>query len=72
MYDEKDLCKYVENVLQMEAVACKDYLTNKADRCGYGKSGHVSRTSAALHLPLSDCGRRSVGLQRGGTALPLR
>ncbi len=55
MYDEKDLCKYVENVLQMEAVACKDYLTNKADRCVTGKVARQQNVGA-LHLPLSDVG----------------
>ena len=28
---------YLEQVLQLEAVACKDWLTNKVDRCVGGK-----------------------------------
>ena len=63
MYDEKDLCKYVENVLQMEAVAGKDDLTNKADRCVTGKVARQQNVGA-LHLPLSDVG--VVALDYGG------
>ena len=45
----------VSNVLQLEAVACKDWLTNKVDRC---VSGRVARQQCQgrLQLPLSDCG----------------
>ncbi len=54
-YDIKKLDEYVENVLQLEAVACKDWLTNKVDRC---VSGRVARQQCQgeLQLPLSDCG----------------
>ena len=31
-YDQTQLDEYVERVLQLEAVACKDWLTNKVDR----------------------------------------
>ncbi len=31
-YTEKDIDQYVSRVLQLEAVACKDWLTNKVDR----------------------------------------
>ncbi len=43
------------NVLALEAVACKDWLTNKVDRC---VSGRVARQQCQgeLQLPLSDCG----------------
>ena len=48
---EKDL----ENVLRLEAVACKDWLTNKVDRSVTGKVAH-QQCVGALQLPLNDCG----------------
>ena len=36
-YDAAQLDEYVERVLQLEAVACKDWLTNKVDRCVTGR-----------------------------------
>jgi phosphoribosylformylglycinamidine synthase len=33
----KKISTYLEQVLQLEAVACKDWLTNKVDRCVGGK-----------------------------------
>ncbi|MDO4211948.1 MAG: phosphoribosylformylglycinamidine synthase [Bacteroidales bacterium] len=49
------LTEHVANVLKLEAVACKDWLTNKVDRC---VSGRVARQQCQgkLQLPLSDCG----------------
>ena len=49
------LTGYVKNVLQLEAVACKDWLTNKVDR---SVTGRVARQQCQgeLQLPLSDCG----------------
>ena len=35
--DLKVLNEYIERVLQMEAVACKDWLTNKVDRSVTGR-----------------------------------
>lgn len=54
-YKESELHHYLENVLQLEAVACKDWLTNKVDRSVTGK---VSRQQCVgeLQLPLSDLG----------------
>lgn len=54
-YDSVKIHTYLENVLRLEAVACKDWLTNKVDRC---VSGRVARqqTAGALQLPLNDCG----------------
>ena len=37
VYKESELHHYLENVLQLEAVACKDWLTNKVDRSVTGK-----------------------------------
>ncbi|GAA4272152.1 phosphoribosylformylglycinamidine synthase [Aquimarina gracilis] len=54
-YDTNDLQKYLEQVLQLEAVACKDWLTNKVDRC---VGGRVAKQQCAgpLQLPLNNCG----------------
>lgn len=54
-YDEKNLKTYIENVLKLEAVACKDWLTNKVDR---SVSGRVARQQCQgeIQLPLSDLG----------------
>ena len=49
------LVSYLEQVLQLEAVACKDWLTNKVDRSVTGKIAHQQCTGA-LQLPLNDCG----------------
>ena len=37
VYDQKHIKHYIENVLQLEAVASKDWLTNKVDRCVTGR-----------------------------------
>ncbi len=54
-YDITKLDEYVENVLQLEAVACKDWLTNKVDRCVTGRVAR-QQCQGELQLPLSDCG----------------
>ena len=54
-YDQAQLQTYLERVLQMEAVACKDWLTNKVDRSVTGKIAR-QQAQGPLQLPLSDCG----------------
>ena len=54
-YDQKDLSEKVARVLQLEAVACKDWLTNKVDRSVTGKVAR-QQCQGELQLPLSDCG----------------
>ena len=49
------LLQYLERVLQLEAVACKDWLTNKVDRSVTGKIAR-QQCQGELQLPLSDCG----------------
>ena len=46
---------YLEQVLQLESVACKDWLTNKVDRCVGGKVAKQQCTGP-LQLPLNNCG----------------
>ena len=55
VYDVAHVDTYVNNVLQLEAVACKDWLTNKVDRSVTGKVAH-QQTQGELQLPLADCG----------------
>jgi len=52
---EDNLLTYIQNVLQVESVACKDWLTNKVDRSITGK---VARQQCAgeIQLPLNDLG----------------
>ena len=53
--DEEALTAHIERVLQLEAVACKDWLTNKVDRSVTGKVAR-QQTQGEIQLPLSDCG----------------
>ncbi|TAI49190.1 phosphoribosylformylglycinamidine synthase [Flagellimonas allohymeniacidonis] len=46
---------YLEQLLQLEAVACKDWLTNKVDRCVGGLVAKQQCTGP-LQLPLNNCG----------------
>ncbi|RRD75990.1 phosphoribosylformylglycinamidine synthase [Tannerella forsythia] len=64
-YKEADLHRYLENVLQLEAVACKDWLTNKVDRSVTGKIAR-QQCLGELQLPLSDLG--AVALDYRGKA----
>lgn len=64
-YKEADLHRYLENVLQLEAVACKDWLTNKVDRSVTGKIAR-QQCLGELQLPLSDLG--AVALDYRGQA----
>ena len=64
-YKEADLHRYLENVLQLEAVACKDWLTNKVDRSVTGKIAR-QQCQGELQLPLSDLG--AVALDYRGKA----
>ena len=54
-YEPSKLAGYLRDVLRLEAVACKDWLTNKVDRC---VGGRVAKQQCAgpLQLPLNNCG----------------
>ena len=54
-YDENKVSEYLENVLMLESVACKDWLTNKVDRCVTGRVAQ-QQTVGEIQLPLSNCG----------------
>ncbi|MFC6861050.1 phosphoribosylformylglycinamidine synthase [Zunongwangia atlantica] len=55
VYSSNNIQEYLKQVLQLEAVACKDWLTNKVDRC---VSGRVAKqqTAGPLQLPLNNVG----------------
>ncbi|WP_422003630.1 phosphoribosylformylglycinamidine synthase [Roseivirga pacifica] len=54
-YDIKQLQQYLNAVLQLEAVACKDWLTNKVDRCVTGRVAK-QQTAGPIQLPLNNVG----------------
>ncbi|MGM8362546.1 phosphoribosylformylglycinamidine synthase [Flavobacterium sp. ARAG 55.4] len=54
-YSASKIAEYLEQVLQLEAVACKDWLTNKVDRCVGGKVAK-QQCAGPLQLPLNNCG----------------
>lgn len=54
-YDVENLHQYVEQVLQLEAVACKDWLTNKVDRSVTGRVA-TQQTCGQIQLPLNNVG----------------
>ncbi|MFL2604828.1 MAG: phosphoribosylformylglycinamidine synthase [Flavobacteriaceae bacterium] len=54
-YSRENLLSYLNETLQLEAVACKDWLTNKVDRCVTGKVAQ-QQCVGELQLPLSNCG----------------
>ena len=54
-YSQDKINEYLNRVLQLEAVACKDWLTNKVDRSVTGKIAR-QQCQGEIQLPLSDCG----------------
>ena len=54
-YNKDKILEYITSVLQLEAVACKDWLTNKVDRCVSGRVAKQQNTGP-LHIPLNNCG----------------
>lgn len=64
-YNQELLETYIENVLKLESVACKDWLTNKVDRSVTGKIAR-QQCQGEIQLPLSDCG--AIALDYNGYA----
>ena len=64
VYDATDPVKYLKSVLQLEEVACKDWLTNKVDR---SVTGRIAKQQCAgeLQLPLNNLG--AITLDYRGT-----
>ena len=61
-YDLSKIDSYLEQLLQLEAVGSKDWLTNKVDRC---VGGRVAKQQCAgpLQLPLNNCGVMALDFQ---------
>jgi phosphoribosylformylglycinamidine synthase len=54
-YEKEEIYNYLNQVLQLESVACKDWLTNKVDRCVGGKVAK-QQCVGTLQLPLNNVG----------------
>ncbi len=54
-YNPAEFDNYLSQVLQIEAVACKDWLTNKVDRCVGGKVAK-QQCVGQLQIPLNNVG----------------
>ena len=54
-YKEENIYNYLESIFKLESVGCKDWLTNKVDRC---VGGRIAKQQCAgeLQLPLNNCG----------------
>ncbi|GJM60901.1 phosphoribosylformylglycinamidine synthase [Persicobacter diffluens] len=67
-YSSEKLLDYLVDVLQLESVACKDWLTNKVDRSVTGKVAK-QQTAGALQLPLNNVGVMAMDYKgKGGVA----
>jgi phosphoribosylformylglycinamidine synthase len=61
-YSIADFESYLQDVLRLEAVASKDWLTNKVDRCVGGKVAK-QQCAGPLQLPLNNCGVMALDYQ---------
>jgi len=61
-YEASNLNQYLEQLLQLEAVASKDWLTNKVDRCVGGRVAK-QQCVGTLQLPLNNCGVMALDFQ---------
>lgn len=55
VYEKDKFYDYLDQLLQLEAVGCKDWLTNKVDRCVGGKVAK-QQCVGPLQLPLNNLG----------------
>ncbi|MBL4669912.1 MAG: phosphoribosylformylglycinamidine synthase [Flavobacteriales bacterium] len=70
-YDSNQIKNYLKQVLQLEAVACKDWLTNKVDRSVTGKIAK-QQTTGEIQLPLNNLGVVAIDYQgKSGIATAL-
>ncbi|MBP3357190.1 MAG: phosphoribosylformylglycinamidine synthase [Rikenellaceae bacterium] len=70
-YSSTHLIKYIEDTLQIEGVACKDWLTNKVDRSVTGRIA-MQQCAGEVQLPLNDCAVVALDYQgREGIATAL-
>jgi len=61
-YKPSEIAKDLEGLMQLEAVACKDWLTNKVDRSVTGKVAKQQCTGT-LQLPLNNLGAVALDFQ---------
>ncbi len=61
-YNTELFLSYLNNVLRMEAVACKDWLTNKVDRSVTGKVA-MQQCAGPIQLPLNNLGISALDYQ---------
>ena len=54
-YNQSNVINYINQIFKLEAVGCKDWLTNKADRCVGGKVAK-QQCVGSLQLPLNNVG----------------
>lgn len=59
-YKQEKFTEYLEQVLQLESVACKDWLTNKVDRSVTGLIA-CQQCTGEIQLPLNDLGATAIG-----------
>ncbi len=62
VYDKNMVYSYLEQVLQLESVGCKDWLTNKVDRSVTGKIAK-QQCAGELQLPLNNMGVATLDYQ---------
>ena len=55
----KKVYSYLDDVLSLESVACKDWLTNKVDRCVTGRVA-LQQCTGPFQVPLNNCGVMSL------------
>ena len=61
-YDTEKFSTYLNDVLRLEAVACKDWLTNKVDRSVTGKVA-MQQCVGSIQLPLNNLGIAALDYQ---------
>lgn len=77
-YSGDKMLSYLRDVLRLESVACKDWLTNKVDRSVTGKVA-MQQTCGALQLPLNNVavmaldysGRKGTATSIGHAPVPM-
>ena len=61
-YNPENLHQYLKDLLQMEGVACKDWLTNKVDRSVTGRVA-LQQSCGEVQLPLNNLGVSALDYQ---------
>jgi len=70
-YSEEKIKDYIEDLLQLEGVACKDWLTNKVDRSVTGRIA-MQQCAGSIQVPLNNCGIVALDYQgKSGIATAL-